>query len=92
MVLRQSELKNCFFFYFYTAITPIRVAARSKAGTVFTRPNTGVVGSNLTRGMDVCVHLFCLCCCVCRYGPCDGLIPRPRTEKAAKAQQRVAEP
>jgi hypothetical protein len=34
----------------------------SKAWTVFARSNTGVVGSNPTRGMDVCVSLFCLCC------------------------------
>jgi hypothetical protein len=37
------------------------VAARSEAGTVFARSNTGVVGSNSTRGMDVSVRLFCVC-------------------------------
>jgi hypothetical protein len=44
----------------------ITVAERSKARTVFARSNTGIVGSNPTRGMDVCVRLFCLCCSVCR--------------------------
>jgi hypothetical protein len=34
----------------------IRVAARSKAWTVFDRSNTGIVGSNPTQGMDVCVY------------------------------------
>jgi hypothetical protein len=35
----------------------------------------GVVGSNLTRGMGVCIHLFCVCV---RQRPCDGLVTRPR--------------
>jgi hypothetical protein len=30
-------------------------AARSKAWTVFARSNAGIVGSNPTQGMDVCV-------------------------------------
>jgi hypothetical protein len=34
------------------------VASRSKAWTVFARSNTWIVGSNPTRGMDVCVLLF----------------------------------
>jgi hypothetical protein len=36
------------------------VAARSKARTVFALLNTGILGSNPTRGVDVCVHLFCV--------------------------------
>jgi hypothetical protein len=40
---------------------PIRVAGRSKAWTVFVRSNTGIVGSNPTRGMHVCMHLYCVC-------------------------------
>jgi hypothetical protein len=43
--------------YIYV-ITPIRVDARSKAWTVSARWNTGIVGSNPTRGMDVCVRLL----------------------------------
>jgi hypothetical protein len=35
---------------------PITVAARSKARTVFARSNAGIVGSNPTRGMHVCVY------------------------------------
>jgi hypothetical protein len=45
---------------------PITVVARSKAWTVFGRSTTGIVGSNPTRGMDVCVRLFCLYCPMCR--------------------------
>jgi hypothetical protein len=29
--------------------------------------------------MDVCVRLSVLCCPVCRYRPCVGLIPKPRS-------------
>jgi hypothetical protein len=36
------------------------VAVRSKAWTVFARSNAGIVDSNPTRGMDVCVSLFCV--------------------------------
>jgi hypothetical protein len=39
---------------------PIMMAARSEAWTVFTRSNTGIVGSNPALGMDVCVRLFCV--------------------------------
>jgi hypothetical protein len=42
---------------------PITVAARSKAETVFVRSNAGVVGSNSTQGMSVCIlHVFLLFC------------------------------
>jgi hypothetical protein len=37
---------------------PITVAARSKIWTVLALSNTGIVGSNPTRGMDICVRLF----------------------------------
>jgi hypothetical protein len=42
---------------------PVTVATRSKAWTVFARSNAGIVGSNPTRGMDVCVRLFCVVLC-----------------------------
>jgi hypothetical protein len=29
------------------------------------RSNAGIVGSNPTRGMDVCVRLFCVCAVLC---------------------------
>jgi hypothetical protein len=34
-------------------------------GTVFARSNSGIVGSNPTQGMDVCVRLFCICAVLC---------------------------
>jgi hypothetical protein len=44
---------------------PNTVTARSKAWTIFARSNTGIVGSNPTRGIYVCVHLFCVCVVLC---------------------------
>jgi hypothetical protein len=33
---------------------------------VFARLNTGIVGSNPARGMDVCLRLFYVCVVLCR--------------------------
>jgi hypothetical protein len=48
-----------------TGITLITVAMRSKAWTDFAHSNSTVVGSNHTRGMDVCVRLFCVYVVLC---------------------------
>jgi hypothetical protein len=40
------------------SLPPITVVARSETWTVLTRSNTGVVGSNPTQGMDVCVCFY----------------------------------
>jgi hypothetical protein len=37
---------------------PITMAERSKTLTVFARSNAGIVGSNPTQGMDVCVYVY----------------------------------
>jgi hypothetical protein len=37
------------------------MAAQPEATTVFARSNTGIMGSNPTQGMDVCLCLFCVC-------------------------------
>jgi hypothetical protein len=57
----------CYISGMYTYCWPITLTARSKAWTVFARSNTGIVGSNLTQGMDVsiaCIYsvfvLFCV--------------------------------
>jgi hypothetical protein len=39
-------------------LLPITVAARSKAWTISARSNAGIMGSNPTQGMDVCLRLF----------------------------------
>jgi hypothetical protein len=41
------------------------LASRSKELTVFARPNTGIVGSNPTQGMDVYLRLFCVRVVLC---------------------------
>jgi hypothetical protein len=47
---------------------PITVDARSKAWTVFARSNAGLVGSNPTQGMDVCVCFYSVLCVVLGVG------------------------
>jgi hypothetical protein len=39
--------------------------AKFKEWIVFALSNTGIVGSNSTRGMGVYVHLFCVCVDLC---------------------------
>jgi hypothetical protein len=43
---------------------PITVTALSKAENVFTRSNTGIVGSNPIQGMDVCPRFCFVLSCV----------------------------
>jgi hypothetical protein len=53
----------------YKLKMPVTVAERSKACTVFTNSEAGIVDSNPTKGMDslyVYVFILCLCCPVFR--------------------------
>jgi hypothetical protein len=50
-----SKRNRHFLLIRVDSVHPITVAARSKAWTVFARSNTGIVGSNPSQGMDVCV-------------------------------------
>jgi hypothetical protein len=70
------------------------VAARSKSWAVFARSNAGIVGSNLTQGMNVCVRLL-LCVCVVLYvgsglttgwSPVQGVLPSVYSIKKLKKQ------
>jgi hypothetical protein len=75
---------------------PITAAARSKAWTVVARSNTGMVGSNPTRGRDVCVRLFCICIVLCvgsgtatGWFPVQGVLPTVyRIKKLKKKRPR----
>jgi hypothetical protein len=68
--------------FLWRSFTPTKVAALSKAWNVFVRSNTGFVGSNPTRGMDVCVRLFYICVDLCvgcdlatGWSPVQGVLP-----------------
>ena len=52
------------FFYFYSPIIPIPVAARCKAW-VYDSALAGIAGSNSAWKMDVCFS--CECCVCCPY-------------------------
>jgi hypothetical protein len=61
---------------------PVTVAARSKAWIVFVHSNTGIVGSNPSQVMDVCVRLFYVCAVLCAgsglatgWSPIQGVLP-----------------
>jgi hypothetical protein len=56
--------RNLISVDYYCNMT-ITMAAPSKAWTVFVRSNAGIVGSDSTKGMDVCVCLFCVCIVSC---------------------------
>jgi hypothetical protein len=72
----------------------ITVAAQSKAWTVFARSNTGVVGLNPTRIMDVCVRVFCFCVVLCvgsglttGWSPVQGVLPTKYRLRNCKSGQ-----
>jgi hypothetical protein len=44
---------------------PIILAVRSTARTVSAHSNAGIVGSNSSQGMDVCVRLVSVCVVLC---------------------------
>jgi hypothetical protein len=82
---------------------PITVAARSKAWTVFDHSNAGIVGSNPTQGMDVCMRLFCICVFLCvdsgfatGWSPVQGVLQSVyrinKLKKRPKSNKRTAEP
>jgi hypothetical protein len=78
---------------------PITVASLPKAWTVFSRSNIGIVGSNPTQGMDVCVGLFCVCVVLCvgiglatGWSPVQGVQPteyRLRNWKSGQGPQAI---
>jgi hypothetical protein len=66
---------------------------------VFARSYTGIVGSNPTQDMDVCVRLFCIFVVLGIWRRSDPPSKKSyrlhigiKTLKAAKAQNRAVEP
>jgi hypothetical protein len=73
---------------------PITVAAQSKAWTVFARSKAGIVDSNSTQGMDVCVHLFRVYVVLCvgsglaaGWSPVQGVLPTVYSVKKLKKKR-----
>jgi hypothetical protein len=64
-------------FWLLMSHSPVSIAARSKASTVFGSSNIEIACSNPARGMDVYLCLSVLSC-VGRGLGC-GLIPHPRS-------------
>jgi hypothetical protein len=82
---------------------PITVAARSKSWIVFACSNAGIVGSNPTQGMDVCVRLFCVCVVLCvgsglatGWSPVQGVLPTvyriKKWKKRRRSNKMIVEP
>jgi hypothetical protein len=78
-------------------LLPITVVAWSKSWTIFACWNTRIMGSNPTRGMDVCVRLFCVYVVLCvgsglatGWSPAQGVLPtvyRLRNWKSKQSPQ-----
>jgi hypothetical protein len=79
------------------------IFACSTAWNVSAGSNTGIVCSNPTWSMDVCVRLFCVCAVLCvQVAALRRADPRPRSPtdcvknkknwKATKIQQKAVEP
>jgi hypothetical protein len=80
VLLHTSGHNN--FFSTWILFWPVTVAARSKAYTVFSSSNAGILGSNPTQGMDVYVRLFGFCVVLCvgsglatDWSPVQGVLP-----------------
>jgi hypothetical protein len=61
--IRKINSSSFRFIIVQSEMLPVTVAALSKAWNVFARLNTGIVGSNPARGMDVCVYSVCVVLC-----------------------------
>jgi hypothetical protein len=79
------------------------VPAQSNTWNVFARSDAGIVGSDPTQGMDVCVRLSCVCVVLCvgsglarGWSPFQGVLPTVQkdydTEEEATAQQTAVKP
>jgi hypothetical protein len=91
---RINRYENSCLFWRYDLQWLITVAARSKAWTAFARLNTGIVGSNPSRRMDVSVRLFYVCVVLCvgsglatGSSPVQGVLPTVYRIKKLKSGQ-----
>jgi hypothetical protein len=65
--------------YFQKLIPPITAAARSETWNAFACSNTGIVGSNTTRGMHMCLLFLFMLMSYVDDGLVTWLISRPRS-------------
>jgi putative exporter of polyketide antibiotics len=75
---------------------PVTVSARSKAWTVFTCSDAGIVGSNPTQGTDVCMCLFSVCVVLCLgrglvagWSLAKGALPSVKNDYGTEEEARV---
>jgi hypothetical protein len=81
----------------YLAKAPVTVAQRSEACTVLARSEAGIVGSNLTQGMDVLyLCLFCVYIVLClsrglatSWWPVQGVLPSVKWSWNWKSEARA---
>jgi hypothetical protein len=59
VIVSSASLTFSLFLVHKLFFRPITAAERSEAQNVFTRSGTGIVGSNPSRGIDVCLCFFC---------------------------------
>jgi hypothetical protein len=81
-LLRGTKTQHVEHCVHANCLLPITVATRYNVWTVFARLNAGIVGSSPTRGMGVCVRLFCVCAVLCAgsglatdSSPVQGVLP-----------------
>jgi hypothetical protein len=92
---RYRFLYSCWLFYDLLLARQITVAEQSKVWTLFAHSNTGIVGSNPTRIMDVYVRLFLVCVVLCvgsgiatGWSPVQGVLPTVHRIRKLKKRPR----
>jgi hypothetical protein len=95
-VLTAVVIKSPNFWYTQpcSAFKADHSGRESKAWTVFARPHNGIVGSNPTWFMGVCVPLFCDCAVLCvgsdlarGWSPVEGILPTLKRSRNWKSGQ-----
>jgi hypothetical protein len=62
VIMYKTGFQDTSIFTIIFCNVPVEVTARSKAPTVFDLSNTGIAGSNPSRGMELCSRFSVSCC------------------------------